>query len=49
MAVIESLLTLNLVSDMTTTRAGCQSGMYRTKVWANTVTGFFGGMGGLRG
>ena len=43
--LIESLLTLNLVSDMTNTRGGASQECIAQGV-ANTVTGFFGGMGG---
>ncbi|MFT6676283.1 MAG: SulP family sulfate permease [Sulfitobacter sp.] len=43
--LIESLLTLNLVSDMTGTRGGASQECIAQGV-ANTVTGFFAGMGG---
>jgi sulfate permease, SulP family len=43
--LIESLLTLNLVSEMTNTRGGASKECVAQGV-ANTVTGFFGGMGG---
>jgi len=43
--LIESLLTLNLVGDMTNTRGGASQECVAQGV-ANTVTGFFGGMGG---
>ena len=43
--LIESLLTLNLVSDLTNTRGGASQECVAQGV-ANTVTGFFGGMGG---
>ena len=43
--LIESLLTLNLVSDMTNTRGGASQECIAQGV-ANSVTGFFGGMGG---
>ncbi|MEM6303226.1 MAG: SulP family inorganic anion transporter [Pseudomonadota bacterium] len=43
--LIESLLTLNLVSDMTNTRGGSSKECVAQGV-ANTATGFFGGMGG---
>ena len=43
--LIESLLTLNLVSDLTNTRGGASQECIAQGV-ANTVTGFFGGMGG---
>jgi SulP family sulfate permease len=43
--LIESLLTLNLVSDMTNTRGGASQECVAQGL-ANTVTGFFGGMGG---
>lgn len=43
--LIESLLTLNLVGDMTGTRGGASQECIAQGV-ANTVTGFFGGMGG---
>ena len=43
--LIESLLTLNLVGDMTNTRGGASQECIAQGV-ANTVTGFFGGMGG---
>ncbi|MEW9919316.1 SulP family inorganic anion transporter [Marimonas sp. MJW-29] len=43
--LIESLLTLNLVGDITNTRGGASQECVAQGV-ANTVTGFFGGMGG---
>jgi SulP family sulfate permease len=43
--LIESLLTMNLVSDMTNTRGGASQECVAQGI-ANTVTGFFGGMGG---
>ena len=43
--LIESLLTLNLVSDLTNTRGGASQECVAQGM-ANTVTGFFGGMGG---
>ena len=43
--LIESLLTLNLVGDLTNTRGGASQECIAQGV-ANTVTGFFGGMGG---
>jgi SulP family sulfate permease len=43
--LIESLLTLNLVGDMTNTRGGASQECVAQGV-SNTVTGFFGGMGG---
>jgi SulP family sulfate permease len=43
--LIESLLTLNLVGEMTGTRGGASQECIAQGV-ANTVTGFFGGMGG---
>ena len=43
--LIESLLTLNLVGDMTAKRGGASQECVAQGV-ANTVTGFFGGMGG---
>tara|TARA_R110002094_G_scaffold47766_8_gene59288 strand:+ start:344 stop:2011 length:1668 start_codon:yes stop_codon:yes gene_type:complete len=43
--LIESLLTLNLVGDMTNSRGGASQECIAQGV-ANTVTGFFGGMGG---
>jgi len=43
--LIESLLTLNLVADMTNTKGGASKECVAQGV-ANTVTGFFGGMGG---
>ena len=43
--LIESLLTLNLVGDMTGRRGGASQECIAQGV-ANTVTGFFGGMGG---
>ena len=43
--LIESLLTLNLVGDMTGKRGGASQECVAQGV-ANTVTGFFGGMGG---
>jgi SulP family sulfate permease len=43
--LIESLLTLNLVGDMTNTRGGASQECIAQGV-SNTVTGFFGGMGG---
>ncbi|MBD3663810.1 SulP family inorganic anion transporter [Sulfitobacter sp. TSTF-M16] len=43
--LIESLLTLNLVGDMTNTRGGASQECIAQGM-ANTVTGFFGGMGG---
>jgi SulP family sulfate permease len=43
--LIESLLTLNLVGDMTNTRGGASQECIAQGV-ANTVTGFFAGMGG---
>ena len=43
--LIESLLTLNLVSDITGERGGASKECVAQGV-ANTVTGFFGGMGG---
>ena len=43
--LIESLLTLNLVGEMTGTRGGTSQECVAQGV-ANTVTGFFGGMGG---
>ena len=43
--LIESLLTLNLVGDMTNQRGGASQECVAQGV-ANTVTGFFGGMGG---
>ncbi|EEA94303.1 sulfate transporter family protein [Pseudovibrio sp. JE062] len=43
--LIESLLTLNLVADMTGTRGGASKECVAQGA-ANVVTGFFGGMGG---
>ncbi|NQZ72588.1 MAG: SulP family inorganic anion transporter [Dinoroseobacter sp.] len=43
--LIESLLTLNLVGEMTNERGGASQECVAQGV-ANTVTGFFGGMGG---
>ena len=43
--LIESLLTLNLVSEITNRRGGA-SQECMAQGFANTVTGFFGGMGG---
>nr|WP_047996118.1 SulP family inorganic anion transporter [Puniceibacterium sp. IMCC21224] len=43
--LIESLLTLNLVGEMTGTRGGASQECVAQGI-ANTVTGFFGGMGG---
>ncbi|SNR51078.1 SulP family inorganic anion transporter [Puniceibacterium sediminis] len=43
--LIESLLTLNLVGEMTGTRGGASQECIAQGI-ANTVTGFFGGMGG---
>ncbi|MEO0938656.1 MAG: SulP family inorganic anion transporter [Pseudomonadota bacterium] len=43
--LIESLLTLNLVGDMTNQRGGASQECIAQGV-SNTVTGFFGGMGG---
>ena len=43
--LIESLLTLNLVGDMTGKRGGASQECIAQGI-ANTVTGFFGGMGG---
>ncbi|MEP2027499.1 MAG: SulP family inorganic anion transporter [Paracoccaceae bacterium] len=43
--LIESLLTLNLVGEMTNSRGGASQECIAQGV-ANTVTGFFGGMGG---
>lgn len=43
--LIESLLTLNLVSEITETHGGASKECVAQGV-ANTVTGFFGGMGG---
>lgn len=43
--LIESLLTLNLVSEITNKRGGASQECVAQGV-ANTVTGFFGGMGG---
>ena len=43
--LIESLLTLNLVSEMTGTKGGASKECVAQGV-ANVVTGFFGGMGG---
>jgi len=43
--LIESLLTLNLVGDLTKQRGGASQECIAQGV-ANTVTGFFGGMGG---
>jgi len=43
--LIESLLTLNLVGDLTNKRGGASQECIAQGV-ANTVTGFFGGMGG---
>jgi len=43
--LIESLLTLNLVGEMTGTRGGASKECVAQGV-SNTVTGFFGGMGG---
>ena len=43
--LIESLLTLNLVGEITETRGGASQECVAQGV-ANTVTGFFGGMGG---
>jgi SulP family sulfate permease len=43
--LIESLLTLNLVGEMTGKRGGASQECFAQGV-ANTVTGFFGGMGG---
>ncbi|UUX51648.1 SulP family inorganic anion transporter [Nisaea acidiphila] len=43
--LIESLLTLNVVADMTETKGGA-SRECLAQGMANTVTGFFGGMGG---
>ena len=44
--LIESLLTLNLVGDMTGAKRGGASQECMAQGVANTVTGFFGGMGG---
>jgi len=44
--LIESLLTLNLVSEMTDTHGGGASRECAAQGAANLVTGFFGGMGG---
>jgi SulP family sulfate permease len=43
--LIESLLTLNLVGDLTNQRGGASQECVAQGI-ANTVTGFFGGMGG---
>ncbi|MGY8791583.1 MAG: SulP family inorganic anion transporter, partial [Pseudomonadales bacterium] len=43
--LIESLLTLNLVGDMTNKRGGASQESIAQGI-ANTITGFFGGMGG---
>ncbi len=43
--LIESLLTLNLVGDLTNTRGGASQECIAQGM-SNTVTGFFGGMGG---
>ena len=43
--LIESLLTLNLVSDLTNTRGGASQECIAQGT-ANVITGFFGGMGG---
>ncbi|RED50811.1 SulP family inorganic anion transporter [Aestuariispira insulae] len=43
--LIESLLTLNLVAEITDTKGGASKECFAQGV-ANTVTGFFGGMGG---
>ena len=43
--LIESLLTLNLVGEMTGKRGGASQECV-AQGFANTVTGFFGGMGG---
>lgn len=43
--LIESLLTLNLVGDMTNKRGGASQECIAQGI-SNTVTGFFGGMGG---
>ncbi|WP_420403464.1 SulP family inorganic anion transporter [Nisaea sp.] len=43
--LIESLLTLNVVADMTETKGGASKECLAQGI-ANTVTGFFGGMGG---
>lgn len=43
--LIESLLTLNVVADMTETKGGASRECLAQGI-ANTVTGFFGGMGG---
>ena len=43
--LIESLLTLNLVGEMTGTRGGASKECVAQGI-SNTVTGFFGGMGG---
>jgi len=43
--LIESLLTLNLVGDLTNTRGGASKECFAQGT-ANVVTGFFGGMGG---
>ncbi|WP_420411488.1 SulP family inorganic anion transporter [Roseibium sp.] len=43
--LIESLLTLNLVADMTNTKGGASKECFAQGT-ANVVTGFFGGMGG---
>ena len=45
LGLIESLLTLNLVGDLTGKRGGASQECIAQGV-ANTVTGFFGGMGG---
>jgi len=43
--LIESLLTLNVIADMTETKGGASRECLAQGI-ANTVTGFFGGMGG---
>jgi SulP family sulfate permease len=43
--LIESLLTLNLVGEITNKRGGASQECL-AQGFANTVTGFFGGMGG---
>ena len=43
--LIESLLTLNLVGEITNKRGGASQECLAQGL-ANTVTGFFGGMGG---
>ena len=43
--LIESLLTLNLVADLTGTKGGASKECLAQGT-ANVVTGFFGGMGG---